>query len=205
MDESFEILDYPNDSKSVSRLRCGIGAVSPYVKFMVRSLPSGGIRLIRSGIWGAALRGTDTIETDTVFPILKHRLARPINGLRPSCFYLGFLPCESLHLRDMPKQARCNVRGCPFPARNGKRCCYHIKQDSLWFVMYGREIDRKLVYGTDENPNPELHTGLWFELQRDDFVFEYKGQKRNDLWHTGSGMVHGFGRRGKRKRPPAHR
>jgi hypothetical protein len=53
MDEWFDIPDYPNDNDWISRFRGRLGQYKPcsMVKFLVRALPSGGIRVIRVGTW----------------------------------------------------------------------------------------------------------------------------------------------------------
>lgn len=53
---SFDLPDYPSDSASRSRLRGGVSAcaVGRMLKFSTRSLPTGGIRITRTGKWGDA-------------------------------------------------------------------------------------------------------------------------------------------------------
>lgn len=51
---SFDLPDYPSDAASRSRLRGGVGACAAgrMLKFSTRSLPTGGIRVTRTGTWG---------------------------------------------------------------------------------------------------------------------------------------------------------
>jgi hypothetical protein len=51
---SFDLPDYPSDAASRSRLRGGVGAVAAgrMLRFSTRSLPTGGIRITRTGTWG---------------------------------------------------------------------------------------------------------------------------------------------------------
>jgi hypothetical protein len=53
---SFDLLDYPSDSASRSRLRGGVSACAAgrMLKFSTQSLPKGGIRITRTGTWGDA-------------------------------------------------------------------------------------------------------------------------------------------------------
>src|SRR5271156_3005935 len=50
-----DLPDYPSDTASRSRLRGGVGASAPgrMLRFSTRSLPTGGIRITRTGTWGA--------------------------------------------------------------------------------------------------------------------------------------------------------
>jgi hypothetical protein len=54
---SFDLPDYPSDSASRSRLRGGVSACAAgrILKFSTRSLPTGGIRITRTGTWGNAV------------------------------------------------------------------------------------------------------------------------------------------------------
>jgi hypothetical protein len=53
---SFDLQDYPSDAASRSRLRGGVSACAAgrMLKFSTRSLPTGGIRITRTGTWGEA-------------------------------------------------------------------------------------------------------------------------------------------------------
>ncbi|HUD54734.1 MAG TPA: hypothetical protein VMR02_05890 [Terracidiphilus sp.] len=53
---SFDLPDYPSDAASRSRLRGGVNgcAAGRMLKFSTRSLPTGGIRITRTGTWGEA-------------------------------------------------------------------------------------------------------------------------------------------------------
>ena len=53
---SLDLPDYPSDSAPRSRLRGGVSAcaVGRMLKFSTRSLPTGGIRITRTGTWGDA-------------------------------------------------------------------------------------------------------------------------------------------------------
>lgn len=53
---SFDLPDYPSDAASRSRLRGGVSACAAgrMLKFSTRSLPTGGIRITRTGTWGEA-------------------------------------------------------------------------------------------------------------------------------------------------------
>jgi hypothetical protein len=51
-----DLPDYPNDQASRSRLRGGVSATTAgrMLRFSMQSLPAGGVRITRSGIWGVA-------------------------------------------------------------------------------------------------------------------------------------------------------
>lgn len=51
---SFDLPDYPSDAASRSRLRGGVcaSAAGRVLRFSTRSLPTGGIRITRTGTWG---------------------------------------------------------------------------------------------------------------------------------------------------------
>lgn len=68
MDEWFDIPDYPNDTPSIRNFRARLGQYKSCstVKFLVRALPSGGIRVIRIGTWLGEV-------SDKVYPVLKRR------------------------------------------------------------------------------------------------------------------------------------
>lgn len=53
---SFDLPDYPRDAASRSRLRGGVSACTAgrMLRFSTRSLPTGGIRVTRTGTWGEA-------------------------------------------------------------------------------------------------------------------------------------------------------
>jgi hypothetical protein len=53
---SFDLPDYPRDTPSRNRLRGGVSACAAgrMLKFSTRSLPTGGIRVTRTGTWGEA-------------------------------------------------------------------------------------------------------------------------------------------------------
>jgi hypothetical protein len=53
---SFDLPDYPSDAASRNRLRGGVSACAAgrMLKFSTRSLPTGGIRITRTGTWGEA-------------------------------------------------------------------------------------------------------------------------------------------------------
>lgn len=73
MDEWFDIPDYPNDGASVASFRARLGSYKQcsLVKFLVRSLPSGGIRVIRVGTWFGEV-------SDKVYPVLKRRIRKDV-------------------------------------------------------------------------------------------------------------------------------
>lgn len=66
MDEWFDIPDYPNDGRSIASFRSRLGQYKSCstVKFLVRALPSGGIRVIRVGTWFGEV-------SNKVYPVLK--------------------------------------------------------------------------------------------------------------------------------------
>jgi hypothetical protein len=55
-----DLPDYPNDHGSRSRLRGGLSAAAAgrMLRFATQSLPTGGVRITRTGTWGTADRGT---------------------------------------------------------------------------------------------------------------------------------------------------
>jgi len=56
-----DLPDYPSDTASRSRLRGGVGASAPgrMVRFSTQSLPTGGIRITRTGTWEAVNAGQE--------------------------------------------------------------------------------------------------------------------------------------------------
>lgn len=68
MDQWFEIPDYPNDGRSISNFRVRLGQYKACstVKFLVRALPYGGIRVIHVGTWFGEV-------SQKVYPILNRR------------------------------------------------------------------------------------------------------------------------------------
>ena len=68
MDQWFDILDYPNDGRSIANFRARLGQYKACstVKFLVRALPPGGIRVIRVGTWLGEV-------SDKVYPVLKRK------------------------------------------------------------------------------------------------------------------------------------
>lgn len=73
MDEWFDIPDYPNDGRSISTFRSRLGQYKSCstVKFLVRALPSGGIRVIRVGTWFGEV-------SNKVYPVLKRRMRKSV-------------------------------------------------------------------------------------------------------------------------------
>lgn len=73
MDQWFDIPDYPNDSRSIADFRTRLGQykVCSTVKFLVRALPSGGIRVIHVGTWFGEV-------SQKVYPILKRRKRKAV-------------------------------------------------------------------------------------------------------------------------------
>jgi hypothetical protein len=51
-----DLPDYPNDQASRNRLRGGVSATTTgrMLRFTTQSLPTGGVRITRTGTWGAA-------------------------------------------------------------------------------------------------------------------------------------------------------
>ena len=51
-----DLPDYPNDQASRSRLRGGVSATTAgrMLRFSMQSLPTGGVRITRTGTWGVA-------------------------------------------------------------------------------------------------------------------------------------------------------
>ena len=56
-----DLPDYPSDAASRSRLRGGVGASAAgrMLRFSTQSLPSGGVRITRTGTWGAPEGGRE--------------------------------------------------------------------------------------------------------------------------------------------------
>jgi hypothetical protein len=54
-----DLPDYPNDQASRSRLRGGVSAAAAgrMLRFSTQSLPTGGVRITRTGTWGVADSG----------------------------------------------------------------------------------------------------------------------------------------------------
>ena len=59
VDGHLDLPDYPNDQASRSRLRDGVSAAAAgrMLRFSTQSLPTGGIRITRTGTWGVAEGG----------------------------------------------------------------------------------------------------------------------------------------------------
>jgi hypothetical protein len=187
IDESVDFVEYPTDKMAVSKFRCGVSAILPCLKFLVRTLPTGGLRAIKIGSWGSYSWGTEEFVSATPHPVLMVRQPGPNSQmLAPhSNLYLGRLAFSSMHTSDVPKNPRCVVKGCPFPAAPGVgNCNYHIRSYSMPFSLLGDTLDHDLIWGSDKHPEPILYVGLAFQIQRGDCFFEYKGSRKyDDLWN----------------------
>src|ERR1700723_1932277 len=95
IDGSVDFLEYPTDRKSVSRFRCGVSVILPCLRFLVRTLPTGGLRAIKVGTWGSCFIGTVDFLSTTKHPVLVMRpmSANTIDNLRRGVgtFFLGFM------------------------------------------------------------------------------------------------------------------
>ena len=61
--------------------------VASLVRFIVRALPNGGIRVIRTGTWASHAAGTVGELTGKEYPVLVHRVRKPGAGRKPGEYW----------------------------------------------------------------------------------------------------------------------
>lgn len=162
--EYFDIPDWPNDERSAVKFRTGLGAMGPH--FIMRSLPAGGIRIIRAGSWGDS-KG-DWMRR---FPVLTARKAVRDWSLTPGAAFLGLLWGS---WDDLPEERRskCSVRGCPFPQITDRMCRQHLQFFDIPYSSHGTlEGWQVSTRATDRNPTPDpLFTVGWLGEERTMFL-----------------------------------
>lgn len=153
--EWFDLLDEPNDEKSVTKFTCGLrGGKTPH--FLVRRLKrSSGVRIIRYGTFYQPI--TEFLKAH---PVLRTGACRINGGLEVGAFYLGLLWGTS-DTNHGPRKERCAIRGCAFPShRSGSLCSMHIHYFDV--ESCAGVVDLNDMFG-DENGNASLFTTgmLW--------------------------------------------
>lgn len=132
--ESFDLPDEPADEKSVRQLHAGLGITARTPHFLLRSLPTGGIRIIRTGTWGG-----DRKEFYALHPQLVRVWAKPLNSI--GSVFLGLLwGTWDVPIEERPERVPlCSEKACAFPRMNGATVCRsHWQWDSA-IVSYPRE------------------------------------------------------------------
>lgn len=165
MDEAIEL----PDEKNTRLFRCNLGSVAYHTKFIVRSLPKGGVRIIRTGTWGGEI-------TKKEYPVLVHKKAAPCNSLRAGCFWLGQFFGVSLARRDIPKYEHCKAKGCAFPANgNGQGLCrHHFHFFDYSVSRLGRNLDMEDIYGNDKQA-PRFYVSWFWKHQSERLTFQQGG------------------------------
>lgn len=175
-DAHLDIPDFPRGAANISRLRGGIRSTSAgrMLRFLVRSLPSGGVRIIRTGEYGSLWIGTEGSNSETRHPVLAHKIAARVTELRPGCFFLGLLWDTSNP--NYPSIPRCNEKACPYPATCGETCSRH-QDDTVYF--YDTRLDRVDMIAPKEYPYLPL-TLYVGRIAEDERGWLYAIQQRSD-------------------------
>lgn len=117
--------NYPKDEKSREKFRCGVTSCSSCrnIRFSIRSLPSGGILVTRTGtyenMYGLRDEKIEAPEVMVRGKLPPHR--------RPLIFFLGFLSGALLDRTPIVRPPKCKVRGCIMPTLRavGDYCHHH--------------------------------------------------------------------------------
>lgn len=159
IDGHFDLLDYPHDVAAIRRLRNGIGMnrAALTVRFKIRTIPSGGIRLIRGGTWDSWACGTQYVETTTLHAFTAGTRSKS-KALRPAIFWLGY---EYNPSQRIARRA-CSEKACPFPAIHRGLCRHHKRYMKFPASLMGDGIEPQDLW----NPrNPHVQTPLYADWQ----------------------------------------
>jgi hypothetical protein len=145
MDESFALRDFSTAEKDIVRMRSAIGMlkVSRFCRFAVRTLPSGGIRIYRTGTWGSWLGAGELSANIPPFMVGTH--ARKNQVIRPAISYHGFLWDSSLHRQEVQAVKQCSMKGCVFPAIT-ELCRNHELAFAIGVSMEDSTLDHSDVF-----------------------------------------------------------
>jgi hypothetical protein len=203
-DEGFDLPEYPSDEASRTLLTANLSsnARSSRIKFAIRSLPTGGVRVIYLGTRGTFGHGADV--STTKHPVLCYR---GWNRVKPSgqavgAFFLGLL-YGTWDTDSENRIPRCSEKGCVFPQLEGFNICrQHVIQNlasasypqelrlDYRHQAYARKSDDKTVSSFND---AEFHSG-WLTTDRYGFthtttltpsghlVHKPKYERQNDKW-----------------------
>src|SRR5579872_1846503 len=114
-----EYLDFPELTFPTTRVGSCLAMNDCSIKFKMRSLPFGGMRIIRVGTWETY--STEGFESKKPWPILTGK--RIAFHKRPAIIWLG--QNFNVGRTVVVSQERCHVKGCAFPAfRGAGNYCY---------------------------------------------------------------------------------
>jgi hypothetical protein len=152
-------------------------------RFCIRIGTGENIAVFKNTVWGSEHLAMPSFIQDgeRVWNFKFGRMLRPCFSLRPGCFYLGFLHDSSMPAAELDPDSRCSVNACPFPRHaGGDICLYHINWGAYSESLTGEAVDKNELFGNDDDPNPVMFSGREFELEREDYIFEYKGTRKRD-------------------------
>lgn len=197
IDEYLDFPDYPRDEKSRMALRCGLQScnATALIKFAIRSLPTGGVRIIRVGTWPTL--GRDGERTDKVYPVLfnpraitpeeRERRIQLAQQLRTQRREERKRRYFDKHIRDgaqriwlgqfritkrdesfvrASRRANCSIKGCVFPVKENGKCHRHEHFFEYAQSMEWRGIGKSDIYGNEETLHPLFSTMQGWELNR---------------------------------------
>jgi hypothetical protein len=136
-DQYFDLPNEPTEEASVANLRCAL-ETSRCPHFLIRTIPTGGVRIIRAGNWGdsrcSMLRKYPSLIV----------IAKPKNSL--GSVWLGML-WGTWQTPEQVAVDKCSERGCVFPKIPGSSVCRAHWQWDQAVVSYPRE--QRLHYSAE--------------------------------------------------------
>jgi hypothetical protein len=187
MDGILVLRDYPHGRAARAALNLGVGSTKTgrYLRFLIRQIPSGGVRIIRTGDHSCFIEGREGTQTDREY---KSAYAAVIpNGLAPGALFLGMLwgtGCKR------PNRSRCEVKACPRDVYREGMCRFHRMFFATDSRGYRGSIDLRDIYPSEDGREPKLHTGMLytdaFDWKRVSFFlkdsYRRKEERISDEW-----------------------
>jgi hypothetical protein len=196
IDSSFELPDYPNSPRDVLKFRVGIGMTkaASHIRFLVRSLPDGGIRVIRVGTWASWAANRAPELTEKQYPVLATANMGRKGGYAKkrsmATTFFGFMSASVMHSRDVP-QERCSFKGCVFPPKENGTCFQHGER---WFrypsFLWRGHLDDKDVWELKNGNGHTPHFSVAYQGSADALEkstrFTYVKPQSRDLFRARS-------------------
>lgn len=191
VDGYFDVPGYSKAASEIRKMRSGISMcrAAYLVRFKIRSLPSGGVRIIRTGDWNSVTLGVEYFETPTVHPYLIGTRSVP-SWRRPPILWLGY----SYNPSKRPKGfSRCKQRGCPFPHIVGSTMCrHHVRFFAYKESLMGEHLDKTELWNPREPSAPWALYTDWqpVSIERLELSLKYEvgWSTKFDNRHKSSGL-----------------
>lgn len=167
IDDSFDLPTFSHKERDIVTMRAALAMrkETTLVRISVRSLPSGGIRIIRSGTWSSISRGISYEQTTKHYPVL---IVRRRTCVRPPIFSLGLLgSAESMHRDAVPAHARCCQKGCVFLAAEEGLCRAHARMFEFGMSMEDTTLDSADFFKPWDSTQPYTLVNIPYEPQID--------------------------------------